>query len=139
MDTARIWSNSSQLKALTGLEMDEAKELVENFRCELSCMGHVHGTLGGRPPKHSPEGIFLMLMMYYRHYLTLEALGALFDLNDSNVKRWITDSENALRQILEKKSLSHLIAKPPSKSSLKSSHARKNSISMALNNLYADL
>lgn len=138
MDTVRIWNNANQLKALTGLEKVEAEEIVHGFRKELEALGHYPEGGNGRPAKHGPEGVFLLLMMYYRHYITLEALGALFDLSDSNVKRWISESEKALRDTLEKKSLSHLLPKLPPRISGKPFPPREKSISMALNKLCGD-
>lgn len=135
MDTVRIWSNPNQLKALTGLEKEEAREVIQMFHAGLVECGRGPSEKGGRPPKHTFESIFVMLMMYYRHYLTLEALGAIFNLSDSNVKRWVDDAESVLRGVLEKKSLSHLLQKPSPKKSSKPLTEQRKFISMGLNNL----
>ncbi len=133
LDVARIWEIEDQLYALTGLTKNEACELLEDVEAELKEMGHLRSLQGGRPAKLEIKGIFVMLMMYYRHYLTLEALGALFNLNDSNVKRWIDSSEAALRTALAKKNLSHLIAPNRARPSRPPLSSIGKSISMALN------
>jgi hypothetical protein len=137
MDVARIWSNEKQLHALTGLTKIEALEILPLFEMELKQKGRLNFQDGGRPAKLDANGILLMLMMFYRHYDTLEALGALFDLNDSNVKRWIDSSEQALKNVLEKKSLSHLIAPIRKSQSRKPLSNNERSISMGLSSLCA--
>jgi len=110
MDITRIWSNDKQLQTLTGLEKNEAIEILAMFESEVKSQGRMEFQKTGRPAKLDTKGVLVMLMMFYRHYITLEALGALFNLSDSNVKRWLDSSEEILRSVLEKKSLSHLIA-----------------------------
>ena len=136
MDVARIWSNENQLHALTGMTKNEATEVLPVFTDELNNLGHLNSVSGGRPSKLDNKGILLMLLMFYRHYDTLEALGAMFDLSDSNVKRWIDSSEKALKLALAKKNLSHLIApRQKAKSSNHLSNKRK-SILTELSNLF---
>ncbi len=135
MDTNRIWSNAEQLKSLTGLSKDEAEDLIVDFTSSLDTMKRSSKSNGGRPPKYDTKGILIMLMMYYRHYITYEAIGALFDLNGSNVKRWVDDAEKALRSSLAKKNLSHLVPKDPSKRLRRALTPAEKSISMALNSL----
>ena len=103
MDTNRIWNNSEQLKSLTGLSKDEAEDLIVDFSSALESIKKKSNMPGGRPPKYDAKGILIMLMMYYRHYITYEAIGALFDLNGSNIKRWVDDAEKSLRVSLAKK------------------------------------
>ena len=138
MDVMRIWSNENQLHALTGMTMIEATEVLPLFTNELNKLGHLNSESGGRPAKLDNKGIFLMVMMFYRHYDTLEALGAMFDLSDSNVKRWIDCSEKSLKLALEKKSLSHLIAPQTKMTSSKPLSETRKTILMGLSNLCAD-
>lgn len=138
MDIVRIWGNENQLHTLTGLTKIEATEVLPLFEVELKQLGRLNTQEGGRPPKLDAKGIFLMLMMFYRHYMPIEGLGALFDLSDSNVKRWIDSSEVALRSVLEKKSLSHLIAPTRENPSMKPLSDNGKSILMGLSNLSVD-
>lgn len=133
MDIVRIWNNESQLKALTGLSKLEMSEIMADFEEGLISRSNGARGSGGRPPKLDSKGIVLMLMMFYRHYLTLEAIAALFDLDDSNVKRWLDTSEEILYGVLEKKSLLHLIARSKGKKPENHFRGRARSISMALN------
>jgi hypothetical protein len=133
MDIFRIWNNESQLHSLTGLTKNEAEEILPEFEIEMNHLGHLNSATPGRPAKHDVKGILIMMMMFYRHYITLEGLAAIFDLNNSNVKRWIESAQLAIKTVLEKKSLSHLIAPDQKKKSPEHLSDIGKSISMALN------
>ncbi len=135
MDVSRIWNNESQLRALTGLTMREASSILPDFEAEMQTRGHLNSATPGRPTKLDGKGVLIMMMMFYRTYMTLDALAALFNLNNSNVKRWIDSAQIALKSVLEKKSLSHLIAQDQKKKSPECLTDIGKSISMALNNL----
>ena len=109
MDVDRIWLNENQLHALTGLTKKEAEDIFTSFNEEFEARESEFKGPGGRPKKLETKSIFVMLMMFYRHYISMEALGALFDLNDSNVKRWSDDAQGMLKKVLKKKNYSHLI------------------------------
>ena len=138
MDVARIWSNEKQLHALTGMTKNEASEILPVFEEELKNLGRLNSASGGRPSKLDSKGILLMLLMFYRHYDTLEALGAMFNLSDSNVKRWIDSSEKALKTTLVKKNLSHLILPKKKVTSSKPLHNKKKYMLTELSNLFGD-
>jgi len=138
MDIHRIWNNDNQLHALTGLTKAEAIDLLQEFEHELKNKKDQKEGNGGRPAKLDNKGIFVMFMMFFRHYITFEALGALFDLNDSNVKRWIDVAQPTLKEVLKKKNYSHLIVPPQKKKSRRPLNNNEKSIWMALNNLYGD-
>lgn len=105
MDVERIWSNEKQLHALTGLRLLEAVDLLKSFQSEIELKKEQAKGPGGSAAKLSDKEIFVMLMIYFRHYISLEALGALFDLDDSNVKRWIDEAQSMLLLLLKKKEL----------------------------------
>ncbi len=54
----------------------------------------------GRPFKLDLENRFLMLLVYYRLYITYTLSGFLFDLDQSNVCRNIQKIENLVRQCI---------------------------------------
>ena len=54
----------------------------------------------GRPFKLDVKDRFLMLLVYYRLYITYTLSGFLFDLNQSNVCRNIQKIESLVRQCL---------------------------------------
>lgn len=110
MDVERIWSNEKQLHALTGLKLLEAEDLLKSFQSEVELKKEQAKGPGGRAAKLSDKEIFVMLMMFFRHYISLEALGALFDLDDSNVKRWIDEAQSMLLLLLKKKNYFHVLA-----------------------------
>ena len=133
MDVDRIFNNDKQMHAVTGLTRQEVNAVIFDFEKELEAIGKIGPQKTGRPSKYGVKGSFLMLMMYYRHYLTFDAMGALFDLDNSNVKRWIEIGESTLKVILEKKNLSHLIAPRKKKKPPKHWGADARYISMVLN------
>jgi hypothetical protein len=138
MDIDRIWANENQLHALTGLTTVEAQDLLFAFQEALTQQESDKRSAGGRPPKLNMKSAFVMLMMFFRHYITLEAVGALFDLDDSNVKRRIDQAQKTLRLILKKKNFSHLIVANQKRLSRKPLNSREKSILTALNSLSAD-
>lgn len=109
MNIGRVWDSEKQLKSITGLSKSEVGEIIEDLKFELQALGRFNTERGGRPSKLDIKGNFLMVMLHFRHYLPFEAIGAIFDLDESNVKRWIDDTEDALSKVLEKKSLLHLL------------------------------
>ena len=138
MDVDRIWNNENQLHALTGLNKIEAEDLFIAFKEEFEARDNQRLGPGGRPKKLETKGVFVMLMMFYRHYISLEALGALFNLNDSNIKRWIDSARNMLKDVLKKKNFSHLIVPSHKQRSRKLLNDTEKSTLMGLNNLFAD-
>lgn len=138
MDIDRIWANENQLHALTGLTIIEAQDLLSAFQEALTQQESDKTGAGGRPPKLNMKGAFVMLMMFFRHYITLEAVGALFDLDNSNVKRRIDQAQKTLRLILKKKNFSHLIVANQKRLSRKPLNSSEKSILTALNSLSAD-
>ena len=137
MDVNRIWHNEKQLHALTGLTKREAEDIFISFQEEFEDRESEFKGPGGRPKKLDTRSIFVMLMMFLRHYISMEALGALFDLNDSNVKRWSDDAQVMLKQVLKKKNYSHLIVANHKRKSKNPLNNKEKYILMGLNNLFA--
>lgn len=139
-DIEGIWESEKKLKMATGLGKIEIEEIYQDFEKELQNirqkkLGKVNL---GRPSKLSTRNIFLMLMIFIRHYLTFDFLSLLFGIDTSNVKRSIDSSFMALGRILVKKNFHHLISlnqKKFSESDLKKS---EKFILMELNNLSED-
>jgi len=142
MDIKNIWTHEKKIKIATGLTLKEASELIDDFEVELNAIrlnknGNSNNN-DGRPRKLDTRGLFLMLMLFHRHYPTIELLALMFELDASNVKRWIDDSQTALTIVLAKKNFSHLIAPNKKKKSRKPLSRTGKSILMALNNLSED-
>ncbi|HEY6535560.1 MAG TPA: transposase family protein [Candidatus Nitrosocosmicus sp.] len=55
-------------------------------------------TGAGRPFKRNLKNRFLMLLVYYRLYITYTLAGFLFDLDQSNICRDIQKIENLIRK-----------------------------------------
>ena len=142
MNIQKTWDDEKLLKAATGLTKMEAAELLVDFSTEMAARNQSTNTTqsypGGRPAKLDDRGLFMMLMLFYRHYPTIDLLAVMFELNSSNVKRWIDRCEDLLKAVLAKKNLSHLIAPDPERTSKKPLSDNEKFISMALNNLFAD-
>jgi hypothetical protein len=93
---------------LTGIDVSEfdsiyAKTLVEYDEYEtrrLSRENRKRGVGAGHPFKLPLQERLLMLLMYYRLYITSSLLGVLFDLDQSNVLKDIRKVEPLVKEIL---------------------------------------
>ena len=130
MNITNIWKNESRLLDATGMLPEEAEELLVDFSSELN-LSNV-----GRPTKLDDRGVFLLLMLYFRHYPTFDLLGLMFEMDTSNAQRWVNRAEKALRSVLSKKNFSHLIAPCPERTSRKPLSDSTKSILTALSNQY---
>ena len=140
LDINTIWNNQKKLKSATGLNKEEADELLKDFSIKISEIEKNKKTSGGRPNKLPALNYFLMMMFQLRHHVTFEVLGFMFDLDPSNAKRRFESTEDLVKEILRKKKLSHLIRPKPTKKELENRLTpSQKSLSMALNNLYGDL
>ena len=140
IDVNEIWSSDKKLKTVTGLSIQEANFIFVDFEQELRKIRRPENSSSvvGRPAKLNSKEIFLMLMIFIRHYNTYEFIALMFGIHTSNVKRWIDDSHLALGNILKKKGFARLLLinqKKLLKSILNNS---EKSILMALNNLLED-
>jgi len=82
--------------------MEELPALYEEAERErLSRPDRERAIGAGRKFKLALEDRLLMLLMYYRLYITHEFLGFLFDIDDSNVGRNINPLEPLLAQLFE--------------------------------------
>ena len=102
-----IWESDKKLKMATGLGKVEIEEVFHDFKEQLSTTHNLRDNPNkfGRVSKLKSTEIFLMLMIFLRHYTTFELLSLMFSLDTSNVKRWIDSSFEALGEILVKKTL----------------------------------
>ena len=84
---------------------------MEDFETELKKIRRKkHDSKVGRPAKLDPKTIFLMTMVFIRHYNTYEFMGLIFGVDVSTVKRWVDDASLALGELLVKKNFAHLIS-----------------------------
>lgn len=110
-DLNGIWSSNKKFKISTGLSLEDASHIFKDFELLLNEKRKKNSNKNiGRPAKLSVKDIFLMLLIFIRHYPTFEFLSVIFDLDVSNVKRWIDDSHDVLGDVLVKKNFAHLIA-----------------------------
>ena len=136
LDLNGIWSSDKKFKISTGLTIEEASHILEDFEQNLKeDRRKDENSKVGRPAKLESKDIFLMLLIFIRHYPTFEFLSVIFDIDVSNVKRWIEASYKVLGGVLVKKSFAHLIVlnhQRLQESALNNSEKR---ILMELNNL----
>jgi hypothetical protein len=95
-------------KSFTGLTVQEFddiydKEIVKRYeRHELKRLSKRKGRKrdigAGRPFKLNLENRFLMLLVYYRLYITYTLAGFLFDMDQSNIYRDIQKIESLVRE-----------------------------------------
>lgn len=139
-ETNKIWASDEKLKITTGLNIKEANLVFEAFENELQKIRRPKSKNSnvGRPSKLNPKEIFLMLMIFIRHYQTYELLSVTFDIDASNVKRWIDDAHMALGEVLVKKNFHHLLLVDHEKLSKSALKNWEKSILMDLNSLLED-
>jgi Helix-turn-helix of DDE superfamily endonuclease len=97
MSYARLSNKPLLFRSLTGLEISEFNAIYGEI--ESTYNGHERKLLSrrkrerkvgaGRPFKLKAKERFLMLLVYYRLYITYTLSGFLFDLDQSNVYRFI--------------------------------------------------
>lgn len=124
MDLNSTWGNDKKVKALTGLSRDQLLEISGLF---FETIKRKQASRG-RPRKLSDENLLLLLLSQYKHNVTYELLGVIFDIDLSNTKRWIDRLDEVLQDVLKKKNYCHLIPKGP---------RNKQSNDFSIVNLYA--
>lgn len=136
-DMDGIWSSDKKLKIATGLNIKEATFIFEDFNEEFKKIRRPNNNNSkvGRPSKLNSKEIFLMLMIFVRHYPTYEFLSLIFNIDVSNVKRWIEDSHEALGNVLVKKNFARLIRVNQKKLQESDLNNSEKFILMELNNL----
>ena len=134
MNLERIWSSEESMKASTGLTLEEAKELLQDFSEERSIKKANRTGSGGRPECLDNQGIFTMTLVHYRHYLGFEMMALMFNISSSSAKRLFDECSDSIRSILKKKGFSHLIAPNRPKKSVESLSPNERFISMVLSN-----
>ena len=108
MSFRRLCKKPLLFRSLTGLtvpefdqistEMDSKYEEYERRR--LSKRKRKRDVGAGRPFKLKPRERLLMLLVYYRLYITYALSGFLFDLDQSNVFRDLTILESLLKECI---------------------------------------
>ena len=104
--TARLRRQPQTFRRLTGLSVEKFDELLPQLAPlfaasevkRLSRPQRVRAIGGGRNYDLPLEDRLLMLLMYYRLYVSHAALGFLFDVDDSAVSRRIRQLEPLLAQ-----------------------------------------
>ena len=113
-DLSHVWENEEEMIVVTGLTLKEAEYVLKDFSEEVKKTRRKDASSKvGRPSKLSEKQIFLMLMIFMRHYQTLKFIGVMFGVNASTVKRWVDDGLEAMANILVKKNFRHLIVVTP--------------------------
>jgi DDE superfamily endonuclease/Helix-turn-helix of DDE superfamily endonuclease len=105
MSYARLSKRPLLFRSFTGLEISEFNEIYteiesrynEHERKRLSRTKRERKVGAGRPFKLKVRERFLMLLVYYRLYITFTLSGFLFDLDQSNVYRDISILEPLIK------------------------------------------
>ncbi len=106
MKASRLKRKPKQLDNFTGLSVEQFDGLCEAIRQRLAGQSGSEGREGQRAPGGgrkaalSVEDQILVVLMYYRLYLTQLLLGYLFNLDDSNVSRLINKLRPVLLEVL---------------------------------------
>ena len=105
MSYARLSKKPLLFRSFTGLEISEFNEIYteiesrynEHERKRLSRKKRERKVGAGRPFKLKVKERFLMLLVYYRLYITYTLSGFLFDLDQSNICRDISIIESLIK------------------------------------------
>ena len=104
MNVAKLKRCPKHLHNFTGLTVAQFEmlcEAVAEVRAKRGLeQGRQRAAGGGRKAKLSVERQVLVILMYYRLYVTQMLLSYLFDLDDSNVSRLIGELRPVLQQVL---------------------------------------
>jgi hypothetical protein len=105
MRAAQLKRRPGHLQNFTGLSVGQFEELVEALRVEVGSGQSVarprqRAVGGGRKAKLELEDQVVLILMYYRLYLTQVLLGYLYDLDDSNVSRVVSRLRPLLLAVL---------------------------------------
>lgn len=106
MKASRLKRKPKHLYNFTGLSVEQFELLSEAVEAGIAERKSTQGkprqraTGGGRKAELNVEEQVLVILMYYRLYLTQILLGYLFNLDDSNVSRLITRLRPLLLEVL---------------------------------------
>jgi len=106
MQIKRLKKQAKHFHNFTGLKVEEFETLLDAVKKELEkeketpTRTRQRAVGGGRKPALEIEEQLLVLLMYYRLYVTQLLLGYLFDLDDSNVSRLIGRLRPILLEVL---------------------------------------
>lgn len=105
MNVGKLKRRPKHLHNFTGLTVEQFEMLcvaVAEARAkrDIEREGRQRAVGGGRKAKLSLERQLLVVLMYYRLYVTQILLGYLFDLDDSNVSRLIGELRPMLQAVL---------------------------------------
>ncbi len=106
MKASHLKRKSKHLHNFTGLSVEQFEQLCEAIKHRLAGQSGSEGRErqrapgGGRKAALSVEDQVLVVLMYYRLYLTQLLLGYLFNLDDSNVSRLISKLRPVLLEVL---------------------------------------
>lgn len=105
---SKLAKKSKQFRSFTGLEVEEFNSLYEIAEREypemekrrLERKNRKRAIGAGRPFKNELKERVLMLLIYYRLYVTCALTGYLFDLHESNVWRDIRQLETLVKRCI---------------------------------------
>src|SRR5215211_7918094 len=108
MSFARLSKKPLLFRSFTGLTISEFNSICEEIeykyerhkRRRLSNKERIRDVGAGRPFKLKVKERFLMLLVYYRLYITYTLSGFLFDLDQSNVCRDLSILEPLIKQCI---------------------------------------
>ena len=108
MSFRRLCKKPLLFRSLTGLTVPEFDQIItemdskyeEYERRRLSRRKRKRDVGAGRPFKLKPRERLLMLLVYYRLYITYTLSGFLFDLDQSNVFRDLNILESLLKECI---------------------------------------
>jgi len=97
----KFCNQNRNFSRLTGIKLDELLKIVDGVRPQWETFQRKKKVSGKHSKIKTLEDEILMLLMYYRFYVTLQFWGLLFDLDESNVCRHIKRIEPMLATVIK--------------------------------------
>jgi hypothetical protein len=97
----KLCNQNKKFSRLTGVKLEEFLEIVKKVRPLWEKFQKSKKVSGRSSKLKTLEDEVLMLLMYYRFYVSFQFLGLLFDLDESNVCRHIHRLEPMLASVIK--------------------------------------
>ena len=97
----KLCNQNKKFSRLSGVKLEEFLEIVKKVRPLWEKFQKKKKVSGRHSKIKTLEDEVLMLLMYYRFYVSFQFLGLLFDLDESNVCRHIKRLEPMLASVIK--------------------------------------
>ena len=96
-----LCNQSKKFSRLTGVKLEEFREIVRKVRPKWNAFQQKKKVAGRNSKIKSLEDEVLLVLIYYRFYVSFQFLGALFGLDESNACRHLKRTEKMLASVVK--------------------------------------